>query len=160
MSKVLSILEKGILLMQIAALSLMQGYVLKPFSGLQISNRVEEGTRVLQHQCGCRPEKVASHACCCYTGNCRTSPGSKATAINHPNARKPSANYTSPPSCGCTEDSYGMTLGKFEFIRTSFRLFRGDHVVLFSPSKQVDCETLAVPPPVPPPETLLLVPIA
>jgi hypothetical protein len=160
MPKVLSILGKAVLLMQIAALSLIQGYVLKPCAGLQISNRIEGITSVLQHRCGCQPEKVASHTCCCYSGNCRIATGHKPIAADHRNGRKPSPSYISPLSCGCTEVSYGLTSENFKFIGAACKLSLYSNVRLFSPSQAVNPENLVFAPPVPPPEIALFAPSA
>lgn len=154
MSKVLSFLGKALILMQIMGLSLMQSYVPAPSSNLGILNRTKEVKRVYYHRCGCPPEKVASHTCCCFTGKFCCSP-QKPAATSHSRKDRSSQNYLSLSFCGCMDESYDISSGKFEFIGASFILFRGLQVSVFSPATRVNPDKLLFRPPVPPPEIAL-----
>jgi hypothetical protein len=154
MSKVLSILGKALSLVQIIVFSLTQGYVLAPSSSLGIFNRGEEMKRVYYHRCGCPPEKVASHTCCCYTGKCCSSP-KKPAATCHTGNKEPSLTYLSLSSCGCMEESFGISSGKFDFIGASFTMSPDRQVTLFALTKRVNPEKLLYTPPNPPPEITL-----
>jgi hypothetical protein len=154
MAKVLSFIGKAILLMQITALSLMQGFVLEPFAPLRISNRTEGVTRIHYHRCGCSPDKIASHTCCCYSGNCYSSL-KKIGSTCHYNNDKPSPIYISILSYGCTEEVYDIYVGKFEIIGTSFTLYLYNHFTRFSQFKPVNPKNLLFRPPIPPPEIYL-----
>lgn len=153
MSKVPSIVGKIALLAQITALTLVQGFAPAPAAKTGVFNRGEGVNLVYYHRCGCPPEKVASRACCCYTGKCSSSP-QKPAASRHSCCPKPAPAQTFISSSGCVEEYFGTSSGKFEFIGTSPVLDLCMHQTLALQSNGGNPVNFLINPPVPPPETV------
>jgi hypothetical protein len=152
MAKALTFLGKVLWLFQLVALSLMQGYALEPASPLGISSQSEYVKRVTYHRCGCPPEKVASHTCCCYTGKCTKPSGKTAAATCHPDHGGPTTSGLSLYACGCMEESFFLSAERYKFIGAFFIIYLSDRIIYFSPSLLGKPENPIFKPSIPPPQ--------
>lgn len=153
MTRTPSILGKVILLMQITAWLLIQGYALPALSAGVTSYRAV-GVKIIHHRCGCAPEKVASKTCCCYTGKC-SSPANNPAATCCSSHRKPATSQTLLIAGACLEEEYGTSLGKCDFLGASSLLGLGNQMTRFSQLGRIIPKYLLFGPPVPPPEMAL-----
>jgi len=152
MAKVLTFFGKVLWLLQLVALSLMQGYALEHASPLGISGQSECVKRVTYHRCGCPPEKVAAHTCCCYTGKCTKPSRKTACASCRPDHGAPTTSGSSLYASGCMEESFFLSAERYKFIGAFFIIYLSDRIIFFSPSPVGKPENPTFKPSIPPPQ--------
>ena len=145
---------KAVLLLQIAALVLIQMYASAPLPPPWTNGHPRHHEEASHHQCGCPKEKVASHTCCCalYKRSCCARSGHGTASASGPGQKDGDTVRIHATTCGLSEELDFDSSGRSKFMGASFAFGVPAPSVLLTETTQKQPSDHFLKPPVPPPE--------
>ncbi len=140
---------------QLLAILLLQCYPIAPHLGRKVSMPQCRGNHA---ECGCAPERIAAHTCCCYHGKpacCDKEKHGDAERVARQDGDHSSRNLYAAP-CGSSTKFITASLEKLKFLRPEalLQVPSGDFVS-HSPAGPETATSRYAEPPDPPPRLTL-----